>query len=922
MLAGIAVVYFGAMIVVQKLFIEPSFDTLQRNTALHNLDRVMAAVTREAQHLAAFDRGWSAWDDAYAFAEGKDAAYAKDNLSPDLLKPSRISLVAIYDSSGRLLYEQNYDWSTGSASAAGLFPSKAPEGYPLLHGTAGTQDVTGFMHCSRGVYVIASTPILRTDGTGPTRGSFIMGQLIDSAFVSAISAQTSVQTKLLPMDQAAPVDPAAVGTAGGKLLRAGSDSILSAYGVLKDLWGAPALIVQADTLRDISAWARETVRIANAMIYFLGLCFLVILFLQLSRLVVRPLTEIQKIVRAYETDEPAAMPKGIVSRPDEIGRLAQVFQHMGDTIAAKRQELETANDTLEATVAERTRELRKSNEDLRLMAEVVASTAESIVVTDLDGNILRVNPAFCATSGYDEAELIGKNPRIMKSDKHEPAFYKALWGRLTTAGSWSGEIWDRRKSGEIFPKWLAINLIRNEAGEPRNYVGVSSDISNIKDAEERLHQLAYFDPLTGQPNRALFRDRLDRSVARAQRDKTRLGLLFIDLDRFKYVNDAMGHGAGDQLLAEVARRIARRVRNSDTVARLGGDEFTVILEKLRRNEDGGIIAQNIIDELTKPIVLDGKEVYIGASIGIAIYPYDDATAEGLTRMADAAMYRAKTAGRNGFQFVSRQTNANNQARLALETDLRRALERGELILHYQPLVDIDGGRVLGAEALMRWNRRDGELMPPSRFIPLAEETGVILPLGSWALLEACRTATLWHSHGTNLFVSVNVSARQFANAGLSREVGAVLAKSGLPPELLVIELTESTVMADVDTAHRTMTDLKSIGVSIAIDDFGTGYSSLSYLSRFPVDRLKIDQSFIRGIGTGSRADAIVGAIISMADSLGLGTVAEGVETEEQRLFLQGHGCGEAQGYLFSKPAPFEAFAAYMSEKAEALSRLP
>jgi diguanylate cyclase (GGDEF)-like protein/PAS domain S-box-containing protein len=917
MLAAVAVVYFAAMIVVQKVFIEPSFDALQRNTALHNLDRVMAAVKREAQNLAGFDRGWSAGDDAYAFAEGRDAAYPASSISADLLKSSRINLIAIYDSNGRLLYQRSYDWNRESVSPGGPLPRTAPEGSPLLHGTIRTDDITGFMSSPRGVYILASTPILKTDRTGPTRGSFIMGRLMDASFVSAISTQTSVQTRLLPMDQACPVDPGAVQAAGGRLLRGGSDSLLTAYGILTDFWGAPAVLVQADTLRDISAWARETVRIANAMIYFLGLCFFVILFLQLSRLVVRPLTEIQNIIKAYETGQQTVMPSGIASRTDEIGRLAQVFQHMGDTIAAKRQELQQANDTLEAAVAERTRELRKSNEDLRLMGEVVASTAESIVVTDLDGTILRVNPAFCTTSGYDESELIGKNPRMMKSDKHEPAFYKALWTQLTTHGSWSGEVWDRRKSGEIFPRWLAINLIRNDAGEPRCYVGISSDISNIKNAEERLHQLAYFDPLTGQPNRALFRDRLDRSVARAQRDKTRVGLLFIDLDRFKYVNDAMGHSAGDQLLGEVAKRITRRVRNSDTVARLGGDEFTVILEKLRRNEDGGIIAQNIIEELTKPFVLDGKEIYIGASIGIAVYPYDDATTEGLTRMADAAMYRAKMAGRNGFQFVSRQTNVESQARLTLESDLRRALDRGELVLHYQPLVALDDCRVLGAEALMRWSRPEGELVPPSKFIPLAEETGVILPLGSWALLEACRTAARWRAHHAPLFVSVNVSARQFANAGLSREISTLLAQSGLLPELLVIELTESTVMADVNRAERTMTDLKSIGVRIAIDDFGTGYSSLSYLSRFPVNRLKIDQSFIGEIGKSPHADAIVSAIISMAGSLGLGTVAEGVETEEQRVFLQEHGCGEAQGFLFSRPVPLDSFLAYAQGKAAA-----
>jgi len=697
--------------------------------------------------------------------------------------------------------------------------------------------------------------------------------------------------------------------AGGRRVTAadGGREIV-AYGVMRDLWGSPVLVVEAHISQEIGIWSRQTFWISVTMMLALALLFSVIQLSLLLRAVVRPLGMLQGHVREYEKDDARIMPWPISRRKDEIGGLAAAFEHMSVSLALKRGELVAANENLEAKVEERTRELRKAGEDLRLLANVVESTGSSVVITDLAGRILKVNEAFCTTSGYSEAELLGKNPRILKSDRHDQQFYKVFWEKLTTEGKWQGEIWDRRKDGGIFPKWLTVNLIRDEKGEPFCYVGVSSDISNIKAAEERLHELAYFDPLTSLPNRSLFLDRLDHGILHGLRYGDRQALLFIDLDRFKYVNDALGHNSGDQLLVEVARRITRRVRKSDTVCRLGGDEFTVILEQLRRSEDAGVIAQSIIEELGKPFTVNGREVFIGASIGIAVCPEDDATAEGLTRKAEAAMYQAKAAGRNGFHFVSRETDAVSQARLAMEAELRRAVERAEFVLHYQPIVELDTARVVGAEALVRW-RRPGEaqLVPPGSFISLAEETGTILQVGLWVLKASCAAAAQWRSEGHALSISVNVSARQFSHAGLVRDVAAALAETGLPPELLVIELTESAVMADVEAAQRTMVDLKNLGVSIAIDDFGTGYSSLSYLCRFPVDRLKIDQSFVRGIGSAPRMDALADAIIAMAKSLGIGAIAEGVETQDQRAFLASRGCVEGQGFFFSKPIPSEEF---------------
>jgi diguanylate cyclase (GGDEF)-like protein/PAS domain S-box-containing protein len=906
-MAGVVALYFIAVIGLQRAILLPRFHAQEANAALQSLDQVISGINREALHMEDLARDWSVRDDAYDFMVGGSASYLANSLSRDALRPAGVDFVAICDTDGSIRYQAIYHWGRGTMQPASLLSSPAPRG--LLSATNPKAGITGLIDSPRGVLAVASTPILRTDGSGPSRGRIIMGRFIDPAFAASIAEQTSLSLDLRPardMDQS---EVSSIVARGGRMAEpTDSGRVISAFGLMRDLSGSPVLVVRTQIPQTLSTWARATMKIANVLFYSFGTAFFLVLFFLLQRLVVRPITAMEVQLARSESDENAVIPPAIASRRDEIGSLAATFTHLQDTLSARRRELQKVNESLEAAVEARTSELQTKNEDLRLMAKIFESTAESIVVTDLGGTILRVNPAFCRTSGYGEKELLGRNPRMMKSGRHQPSFYEALWKKLAADGSWSGEIWDRRKTGDIFPRWLSINLIRNEVGAPVAYVGISSDITDIKHAEERLHQLAYFDSLTGLPNRSLFLDRLERSLARGQRYGLRIALLFIDLDRFKYVNDAMGHSAGDVLLTEVARRVVARVRKVDTVCRVGGDEFTVILEQIRRSEDAGTISQAIIEEIGRPITVNGREVFIGASIGIAVYPYDDSTAEGLTRKADAAMYHAKTAGRNSFRFVSGQTDTISQARLALDGELRHAQDKKELLLHYQALLSIDGKRLLGAEALIRWRRSGtGELMSPGVFIPLAEETGAILHIGSWVLRDACSTAVTWRARGLNLSVSVNVSPRQFAQAGLAREISGVLGETGLPPENLVIELTESTVMADVVAAERIMREIKGVGVSIAIDDFGTGYSSLSYLSRFPVDRLKIDQSFVQKIGKTAHADAIVKAIISMARSLGLGTVAEGVETEAQRQFLAECGCLEGQGYLFSKPIPAETF---------------
>jgi diguanylate cyclase (GGDEF)-like protein/PAS domain S-box-containing protein len=547
----------------------------------------------------------------------------------------------------------------------------------------------------------------------------------------------------------------------------------------------------------------------------------------------------------------------------------------------------------------------KAAERLRQAAAVFTSTQEGVIITDLDGAILTVNPAFTTITGYTEAEVLGKNPRILQSGHHSRSFYQAMWHAIRTTGSWQGELWNRRKSGEIYPEWLNISTVRNEQGKAVNYVGVFTDITHLKHSETQLEYLAHYDPLTGLPNRLLLLSRLKHVLERAKRDKTRGAVLFLDLDRFKNVNDSLGHATGDELLQLASERMRECLSETDTVARLGGDEFIVVLEDLSDPENAASVAHHLIDRLNAPFVLSGgQEVYIGTSLGISIFPDDADDADRLIQYADAALYQAKGNGRGTYHFYTESLTRSANERLALETRLRHALDQNEFVLHYQPLVALAEGRVLGVEALVRWQVPGEGLLSPDRFIPLAEETGLIVPLGEWVLRTACACMKAWLDAGLPLkTLAVNLSPRQFRQGDLHETIRAILAETGLPSRYLELEITETALMEDGPEIEAKLSALKALGVRIAIDDFGTGYSSLAYLKRFPIDKLKIDQSFMRDIPLDSSNMEIAAAIIAMAKNLKLEVLAEGVEVEAQLAFLRHHGCDVVQGYLFGRPAP-------------------
>jgi len=556
-------------------------------------------------------------------------------------------------------------------------------------------------------------------------------------------------------------------------------------------------------------------------------------------------------------------------------------------------------------------ESRQANDRLRQAATVFESAREGVMITDPVGTILAVNQAFTDMTGFTEAEVLGHNTRILRSDRHGPEYYQGLWASLHYTGQWHGEIWNRRKGGEPYPCWITISAVTDEHGQTGRYVALMTDISQQRRSEEQLNHLAHYDQLTGLPNRLLLQSRLEHSLNQAARSRRRVAVLFLNLDRFQTVNDSLGHQAGDQLLVEVAARLRQRVRGEDTLGRLGSDEFLLILEAIEHPELAAKVAQAILNALAEPFCLtDASELYVGASIGISIYPDDGANSNDMLRNADAALHQAKAQGRNRFCFYAAAMNAEALRRLELDAALRKAIERQEFELHYQAKADLRTGKICGAEALIRWRQGDGQLVPPGQFIPLAEATGLIVPIGTWVIDECCRQLRDWHDKGLPVHhLALNVSARQFHAGDLPAVVQAALVRHQLDADCLELELTESMLMDDPQRTIAILQALKQLGVHLSLDDFGTGYSSFGYLQRFPIDALKIDQSFVRDLGKDEGAEVIAAAIIDLAHRLELKVIGEGVETVVQLDSLRTQGCDEIQGYLFARPLPATEFAA-------------
>lgn len=558
---------------------------------------------------------------------------------------------------------------------------------------------------------------------------------------------------------------------------------------------------------------------------------------------------------------------------------------------------------------------KRAEENLLIQTFAANAVSDQIIIIDGNGIIKFVNLASERETGYNSDEIIGTDIKAFVFKNHKEEFFRNIWETIQAGNTWHGEIINRRKDGSAYTEEVTVTPIRGKTGSIEHFIAIKRNITEKKRYEQQLDHLAHHDPLTGLPNRLLFSDRLTQSLEESKHNNNMLAVVFIDLDRFKLINETLGHNTGDLLLKQLAWRLTSMLREADTIARMGGDEFALLIENLKEEKDSIRAAQKILDAFNKPFTIEGHELFVTASVGVSVFPADGMDIETLVRNADASMYRAKEQGRNTYHLYTEALNVSVSKKLVMEHCLRKALEREEFLVQYQPKVDIRSGRILGVEALIRWQHPKMGLTLPNQFIPLAEETGLIAPISEWIINAACAQNKTWQNAGLSpIDVAVNISARQFQQGDLASVIRAALDRNRLDPQYLSLELTESLLINNPDRAVDLLYQLKDVGIGLSLDDFGTGYSSLSYLKRFPVDAVKIDQSFVREITSNPDDAAIAGAIVAMAHSLNLKVIAEGVETLHQFEFLKSLNCDEMQGYFISRPVPANEIAFLMEEQ--------
>jgi diguanylate cyclase (GGDEF)-like protein/PAS domain S-box-containing protein len=663
-------------------------------------------------------------------------------------------------------------------------------------------------------------------------------------------------------------------------------------------WIVASTVYENEIFQPLEALGR-----AIALIVVCALVLILPVSLYLGTLITRPLSRL-----AQQMHVATAGDLSVRAETDALGEIGLLGRHFNHYI----ERLRHANQEIRAEINERV----QAEHQLLIYHKAFEYALEGISITDAEGNILAVNRAFSEITGYAPEEVIGENPRILKSDKHDLSFYTQMWTTLHETGRWRGEIWNQRKNGEVFPEILRIRAIYDENKEITHYVAVFHDITEVKQQEEQIVHQAYHDALTGLPNRTLAHDRINVSIAHVRRSGTKLAVLFLDLDNFKNVNEIHGHELGDTVLLQVANRLVSQVREEDTVARLGGDEFLILVAAITSEEVVIDLVRRLLQSFAAPFNVGESELIISASIGVAFYPQDGGNAGVLTKHADIAMYQAKVKGKNNYCLFTSDLSDRIHSLRQLNDNLRQAVLNQEFIVFFQPKIDTFQGVVTGAEALVRWQQQDGTVVSPADFIPLAEETGLIIPIGEQVLDIACQVLRMLNDQGLTKFsISVNLSPLQFVQTNLVERILATLAKHGVPASQLELEITETAMMTNLGKTVETLNQLVAAGIAISIDDFGTGYSSLSYLKRFPINTLKIDRSFIRDLANDTSDAQLVETIILMAHNLGIDVVAEGVETKEQLDWLKSCGCQQIQGYFYSKPLQVEAFFAYLEARA-------
>ncbi|MBW2541287.1 MAG: EAL domain-containing protein [Deltaproteobacteria bacterium] len=880
---------------IKHNWIDPSFESFEQKSIQRNLTQIAQAVEREINHLESLVYEYSSWDATCDFVVTRSRAFFEDNLTIDVLHTSGINWLIIVDNSGEVVSGPIYDVMTGELVSLAEIPQGHWDlSHPLLAEGELTDSTSGIMLTQTGPVIVASRHILTSTDEGPSRGHVIMGRALDADLIQRVGKQVESEFHIwLAGDPEIPEgalisiergEPGSVVT----IVDTEADEI-DAYQILEDLDGNPSIIVGVTLPRELTKSANFIAQLCALWVVFQGGILVFIILVPLNRAIIAPLGALSCQLRTFR-------------KTSELD--VELDSDVGGEIGELRREFGNMLKQLENEVMER----RKSEEGLRRAAAVFNIATESIVIANSAGIILDVNSAFTEATGLSRVDVLGRSADILATNRHAKGFFGSVISQVAQAGKWEGEIWIRCSAGRSIPAWVSVGCALDDHSEIERVVVVFNDMTERKKSEAVIAHQANYDMLTKLPNRYLLRDRFRRALVRAEREHTSVGLLFIDLDQFKKINDTLGHAAGDEALRHVAARINQGLRDADTAARLGGDEFAVILLEIESAADVDAIAKRILEQVSAPLELNKQDIVMTASIGAAIYPNDSDNDEDLLRNADAAMYRSKQGGGNTVNFFTEEMNESANRRFQVETQLWKALELNEFEVYYQPIVALPEGRMVGVEALLRWENPVLGMVSPAEFVPIAERSGLIVVIGSWVLETACRQVKAWHDAGwTTLRLAVNLSPREVDRGDAVESIRNALSQSGLRAEYLEIEVTERVLLDDVERVTAIFNTIKEFGVRLCIDDFGTGYSSLSYLQSFPFDVLKIDRAFVHGAVGHEDGISLLRAINSMAESLHLEVVAEGVETREQKEMLSELGCGFAQGYFFCRPLSADSF---------------
>jgi len=894
MLAGLFL-----MSVLLWLYITFKFRETEIQNARKDMIRILGVLDREIDAVDSYCKDYAFWDDTYNFMSRYDSEYVSGNFNAPYLKTQRMHFICLVNTASRIIYKALYKPDTFEVSDFNGINEKQSVLNNIIS-AENLKEEKGIVQTPLGYLMLSSRPVSDSYMKARPNGKILMGRFLNSEELGRISSMLKVNMEILPLDKGGLSYFGITGNGkrnGNNFSVECGNDVIRIYSAINDLRGNPVAVALLNYQRDIKAIGIQTVRFTLLLVTILSLLLmgLVLFFLRIG--VLQPVenltTEALEITR--NRDFSRRLP---VSDVDEFLVMARSFNSILDMLV-------DANSNLETKVIERTSALTTVNQELVLMRQIFEYSLEGIVITNSEAEILSVNPAFTSITGYTSEEVTGKNPSILKSDLHDNFYFENMWHSLTSTGHWASEIWNRHKDGKAYPEWLSISAIRDINSRITHYVGIFHDISDIKRQEELIKYQAYHDALTGLPNRILLKSRIDKAIAHSTRNKNRFGVIFLDLDNFKIINDSLGHAIGDMLLKEAADRLRKIARTDDTVARLGGDEFIILVEDIADEKPSVILSRRIIQAFKEPFCIKSNNLHVGASIGIAMYPEDGEESDSLIKNADAAMYRAKDEGRQTFALFKPSLNESVARKLKIENELRQAINDTNFEVYYQPKMDIKSGSIMGMEGLVRWKHAQG-IISPAEFIPLAEEIGLISEIDRIVMHKAFReVGELINSGLVSMKLALNCSAKSLHYKGLPDIISSALSKYNLKPEWFELEITETSIMRDIEASRAILYMLLETGISVTLDDFGTGYSSLSQLKNLPIHTLKIDASFIREIENNRNDAHITESIIAMSRRVGIEVVAEGVEKESQLEFLKNAGCDIAQGYLISRPIPMK-----------------